>query len=608
MTEPNGRDQADLIKRAGTMLRSNAAPINWKSGINATLALALGMAVGVVVSPTTAVLTGVMACLIGMAGAQGSLRVGLRNVVAIGGSVWVAVMLARLSFFNPWVAAIAMAVVALLTTVVQAVPAIGMSLGVISGWAFFLVVTKDWGSAVDAPVVGLAALLAMAVGAVTTTAVHLPDPNGENRKLVAATFLPATPLSVHGVTRGCLRLASDPPLLTSILQSGDVLALGRPLAARTGGSDPRVVAALDQAGTAATAISTTLQHRGRLAGRSVPDVNLAALDAAIEAPDLDPAARLGLENVRTGLADARAFVEGRRTARKTAAWPSPARVVLNSVLSPETGWLRFGVQRAIVLGLGVLAFKLLVPSAAEQVFWVLLTLFVVMQPNQLATARTAFQRGVGTLLGALVAAGLSLFVPPEVLMPYLAGAALILAVGFGARNPTVSAGLYALFMAIMIGVPVHGVPEWAFWRVVSTVVGCLLAVVFTLVVLPARSCPRRQTAAARAAIGDLLDALAAYCGLAGTRHPRTPLSAYQAIAVARLEQLDNARSLLRDQSLMARYDEVVSRLTGLENDCDALLLVGVSQPNSALIQSGIDRVRARLVDADALIVSLPQRA
>lgn len=608
MTEPNGRVEANLIKRASAMLRSNAAPINWKSGISATLALGLGMAVGALINPTTAVLTGVMACLIGMAGAQGSLRVGLRNVVAIGGSVWMAVMLARLSFSNPWVAAIAMAAVALVTTMVQAVPAIGMSLGVISGWAFFLVVTKDWGSAVDVPVVGLAALLAIAIGAVTTTVVNLPDPNGENRKLVAATFVPTTPFSVHGIVRGCLRLDSDPPLLTSILQSGDVAAMGRSLALRAAGSDSRAVAAVDQADAAAKAISATLQPRGRLVGRSVPDVNLAALEAAIDAPDLDVAARLGLENMRTGLADARAFIEGRRTPRKTAAWPSPTRLVLRSVLSPEAGWFRFGIQRAIILGLGVLAFKLFVPSAGEQVFWVLLTVFVVMQPNQLATARTAFQRGAGTLVGALAAAGLSLFVPPEALLPYLAGVALILAVGFGARNPSIAAGLYGLFMAVMIGVPVHNVPEWAFWRVVSTLCGCLVAALVTLVVLPARVYPQRQTAAARAAISDVLDALAAYCGLPGMRTPRTPLSAYQAVAAARLEQLDNARSLLRDKSLIARYDEVVDRLTSLENDCDALLLVGVSQPNPSLIQSGIDSVRARLAEADSLIVTLPQRA
>lgn len=403
------------------MLRSGATPINWKSGINATLALGLGLAVGALASPTTAVLTGVTACLIGMAGAQGSLRTGLRNVVAIGGSVWVAVMVARLAFSNPWVAAMAMAVVALVTTVVQAVPAIGMSLGVISGWSFFLVVTKDWGAAVDVPVVALAALLAIAVAAVTTTAVQLPDPGGDNRRLVATAFLPETPFSVHGIARGCLRLDSDPPLLTAILQSGDVVALGRSLAARTAGSDARVMAALEQAGTAATAISDTLRRRGRLAGRSVPEVDLAALDTAIDAPDLDPAARLGLENVRTGLVDSRAFLEGRRSPRRTAAWPSPMRLVLRSVLSPDTGWLRFGVQRATVLGLGVLAFKLFTPTAAEQVFWVLLTVFVVMQPNQPATARTAFQRGAGTLVGAVVAAAGSLVMPPGLLIPYSRG-------------------------------------------------------------------------------------------------------------------------------------------------------------------------------------------
>jgi MFS family permease len=602
------RSQATVGDRVSDMLRSQSAPIDWKSGIDATLALGLGMVVGAMVSPTTVVLTGVTACLIGMAGGHGSLRVGLRSVVVIGAAAWVAVMMARLVFANPWVAALAMAGVAFLTTVVQALPQFGMNLGVISGWAFFLVVTKDWGSAVDAPIVGLAALLSIVVAAVTTILVHIPDPDRDNRRLVAMTFLPATPFSVHGIARSSLRLESDPPLLTSILQSGDIVALGRALASRAAGSDPRVVAALEQAAAAATEISAAMQPRGRLAGRVVPDVDLSALDAAIDAPDLDASARLGLENVKWGLTDARAFLEGRRQPRAAAAWPSPARQVLRSTLSPEAGWFRYGVQRAIALGVGVLAFKLLVPSAAEQVFWVLLTVFVVMQPNQLATARSAFQRGVGTVVGAVLAALLSLAVPPEVLVPYAAGVMLILGVGFGARNPMISAALYGAFMAVMIGVPVDNVPEWAFWRVVATTIGCVLALVLALVVLPARAHPRGRAATARSAIGDVLDALAVYCGLPAARQTRMPLSAHQAVAVASLERLDVERSLLHDRQLRPRCDEVAARLAALEGESDTLVLVALSKPDLVLIQSGLDRIRARLAETDPLIGRLPQRA
>lgn len=589
------------------MLSSGPVPVNWRSGIAAVLAMAGGYALGGVFNPSTGAITAVTGMLIAAVGAQGSLGVGVRSVVTIGAAVWVAVILARLTFMNPWAAALAMAVVAFLSTIVQAVPLIGMPLGMMPALAFFIITIKDWGSAADIAMVGGASLLAIVTAALAVVLVNLPDPTRASRRIVAATFRPETPMMTHGLARGALRLESEPRLLTAILRAADRISLARSLVQRAAGADQRVLAALSQADAASALIAQTLQPRGRIAGRDVPDTDLTALDAAIDNPEIGAPTRLGLENLRAGLADAAALVEGRLTPQPGLDWPSPIRWLLRAMLNPDASWFRYGVQRAVALGLGVLIFKLLNPAGAEVGFWVLLTLFLVLQPNHLATARRAFQRGAGTVVAVGLAVLLSLVLPPIALMPYATALCILAGVAFIGRNPAMSAAFIATAVAFMVGVPAHNVTEWVLWRLAATIVGCVLALLVTTVVLRARAHPRARAAAVRAALSNLLDALAASAAPTEASPTRTPLCAYAAIALTRLDSMRSERSLLRDKQLIARYDEVSDRLGRIDDDCGALSLASLSDLDSALVNNGIEHVRERLAQVDQLIMSLPQR-
>lgn len=606
-TEPGARSDANRIRRMGALLASQTVPINWKSGIAGVLTMGVGLLVGGVISPMMGMLVGLASSFLSSVTVQGPIRVALRNTAAVGAAVWGAVVLAQLTFSVPLAAALAMAIVAFLTTVVQAVPVIGMPLGIMPGLVFFIMVTKDFGEGVDFAVVSVAALLAVLIAAVMVTLVNLPDEDRDNRRMVAAAFMPDTPFSVHGLARAALRLDSDPPLLTAILRASNIVALGRSMAQKTGSDDPRVAAAFAQAATASTTIAQTLRPRGRVEGRKLPVVDLSALDAAVTAADLCASTRNGLNGVRSGLAEAQALIEGRLQPRRPHNWSSPAGWVARALFSPDASWFRYGVQRAIALGLGVLAYKLFA-TGNEPGFWLLLTIYMVLQPSQLATARRAFQRGSGTFAGVALAALLSLVIPPPILLPYVAAIFLIIGIAFAAHNPAISAAFVAACVAFMVGVPASNVAEWSAWRFAATVTGCLLSLLVTSVIFRARAHPQARAARARAAISDLVDALADYSDEPAVQPLRRPLSSYHAAAFARLDDLNNDRSLLRDPSLLARYDDVSDRLRRLEDECDALVLVGVSQHDMELVQSGLDKARQDLTQVDSLIKTLPQRS
>src|SRR5690606_2177467 len=89
--------------------------------------------------------------------------------------------------------------------------------------------------------------------------------------------------------------------------------------------------------------------------------------------------------------------------------PGPAARMWASVrtLGPE---VRFGLRRGLLLGTALAIYQ---ATEDHNVFWVMLTIFIVLQPGPAATASKALRRSAGTIAGALAVTVLAQVLPAE---------------------------------------------------------------------------------------------------------------------------------------------------------------------------------------------------
>lgn len=141
---------------------------------------------------------------------------------------------------------------------------------------------------------------------------------------------------------------------------------------------------------------------------------------------------------------------------------------------------RIGVSYAVPLGILMGLFQI---DGSQNVFWVMLTVFLVYTPDRLKTRAKASQRVTGTILAALAVGVLAQFVPVTPLL-VASGAFLVIGIWFYERNYA----LYAAAITCLI-VAKHGAADgdfvgWAALRVIDTLIGVGVALAATLV-LPA---------------------------------------------------------------------------------------------------------------------------
>lgn len=282
-------------------------------------------------------------------------------------------------------------------------------------------------------------------------------------------------------SRGPLRTAVPVAALV-----GSLVVLSSSLGAATTGY-PWAAAVAMAAVAFATSVLTAAVPVGLLIGMVVSysyflTTAIGVLDSDAVGHDLDRISLLGAVGLATGLAlvAVRAGVEqllGTATARRGGTPDSPARAPLITpiVAAVRTfdGHARDGVRRAVALGIAMLVFQY---QGSHGTFWVMLTVFVILQPNGRSTLSSAIVRVTGTVAGVLVVALLSPVLPD----PVAVGLAILCLAGSitaSTKSSTVSAGLGAVAASVLAGIPSGQVVQYAGLRLLDTLVGAVIAIV-----------------------------------------------------------------------------------------------------------------------------------
>ena len=144
---------------------------------------------------------------------------------------------------------------------------------------------------------------------------------------------------------------------------------------------------------------------------------------------------------------------------------------------------RYAIERALLLGGGMAVYQ---ATESHSVFWVLLTMFIVLQPDAASTWQKAVQRASGVIAGALAVGLLGQVLPGEVLIGFGLVALLVGAAYMQVDYRIWSAGISFLIIAIFGTTNEHGdgLATWVGLRILDTMIGVTIAVVGTYLIRP----------------------------------------------------------------------------------------------------------------------------
>jgi uncharacterized membrane protein YccC len=235
--------------------------------------------------------------------------------------------------------------------------------------------------------------------------------------------------------------------------------------------------------------------------------------------------------------------------------------LLRSLLHPDVSVFRYGVQRALALGIGLAA--LVASRGSENAFWVVLTMASVLQANAPSTVAKVAQRTLGTLAGVLLAVAVSFVLPKQLLVPY--GAVLVLIAGFAwmQRNYAITAMASGFGVVLLYGVPDDQVLAYAGMRAIDVAIGGVIAAAVARFVFPVR--PR--LAQRRAAVITSLQRFSQTLG----RHIDAPdqvsiieLATCQAVVARANSNLRTDLALVANDDVTSAYEEDLENLLTLD--------------------------------------------
>jgi hypothetical protein len=144
--------------------------------------------------------------------------------------------------------------------------------------------------------------------------------------------------------------------------------------------------------------------------------------------------------------------------------------------------VRYGLRRGIALGIGMAIYE---GTGDRDALWVMLTIFVVLQPEARASWDFAVVRTVGTFAGILA---LHLLAIPLSDSQLVIAALVVLDLGLAwvLRNPAVLTMATTIFAVAVTEVLAPGFTDPAAHRLADTVLGAAIAVLIGYVLFPAR--------------------------------------------------------------------------------------------------------------------------
>jgi uncharacterized membrane protein (TIGR01666 family) len=145
---------------------------------------------------------------------------------------------------------------------------------------------------------------------------------------------------------------------------------------------------------------------------------------------------------------------------------------LTQNLSLSSTIFRHSLRLTITLMLGFIIGKFL---PFHNVYWILLTIIVIMRPGYGLTKERSFHRIIGTVIGGLVAFGILFIVKDNIIISVLSIVCMLLGFSFTQINYKVSAIFVTMYVVFIYGIITPNIGDLVQYRILDTVVGAALA-------------------------------------------------------------------------------------------------------------------------------------
>lgn len=141
-------------------------------------------------------------------------------------------------------------------------------------------------------------------------------------------------------------------------------------------------------------------------------------------------------------------------------------------LSFHSTLFRHSLRLTITILIGFLIGKAL---PFQNVYWILLTIIVIMRPGYGLTKQRSFERIFGTILGGLIAFGIITFVHNEFYTSFFAVVSMLLGFSFTKVNYKIGATFVTMYVVFIFAMLTPNIGEVIQYRILDTLVGSGLA-------------------------------------------------------------------------------------------------------------------------------------
>lgn len=149
----------------------------------------------------------------------------------------------------------------------------------------------------------------------------------------------------------------------------------------------------------------------------------------------------------------------------------PLRTLIEN-LSFSSSIFRHSVRLTITILIGFIVGKFL---PFQNVYWILLTIVVIMRPGYGLTKERSYNRIFGTILGGLLAFGIVSVVQNHVILSIFSIICMLLGISFAQANYKISATFVTMYVVFIYGILVPNVVEVIQFRILDSLVGAILA-------------------------------------------------------------------------------------------------------------------------------------
>lgn len=141
-------------------------------------------------------------------------------------------------------------------------------------------------------------------------------------------------------------------------------------------------------------------------------------------------------------------------------------------LSFSSTLFRHSLRLTITILIGFIIGKIL---PFQNVYWILLTISVIMRPGYGLTKERSFNRILGTVLGGLIAFGILYFIHNNIIISIFTILSMLLGFSFTQTNYKISATFVTMYIVFIYGILTPNVGTVIQYRILDTLVGAILA-------------------------------------------------------------------------------------------------------------------------------------